>query len=119
MLRIFSKEENVWWLEVGVIEDVLDLVVVVFIVEIIVKYGYIVFRLCNKDFLIFRNFIYLVRLFFKFKFIFMVWDVCVVFNLIIDRKIRIRGVYSFRYYENYNFEDLLRVWNVVVGEMNC
>ncbi|XP_068739930.1 protein-tyrosine sulfotransferase 2-like [Montipora capricornis] len=118
ILRTISKEENARRLEAGVTEDVLDSAVAALITEIIAKHGYTAPRLCNKDPLTFRNLTYLARLFPKSKFIFMVRDVRAVLNSIIDRKIRIRGVYSPRYYENYNPEDLLRAWNVAVGEMN-
>lgn len=90
----------------------MDFVVVVLIGEIIVKYGDFVLWLCNKDFLIFRNFSYLVRIFFKFKFVFMVRDGCVVVYFIMERGVVICGV------NNCCLEIFLRIWNDVIGEMN-
>lgn len=66
--------EKLWLDEVGVMDEVLDVVMQVFILEVIVKYGELVCVFCNKDLFMFKFLVYLLCLFFNFKFLLMVWD---------------------------------------------
>lgn len=99
------------FVEAGINDVVIDFVVSVFILEIIVKYGDVVFRFCNKDFFTLKFSQYFSSLFFNVKFIFMIRDGRVVIYLVILRKVIILG------FDLKNFKMCFEKWNIVMEVM--
>lgn len=99
------------FVEAGINDVVIDFVVSVFILEIIVKYGDVVFRFCNKDFFTLKFSQYFSSLFFNVKFIFMIRDGRVVIYLVILRKVIISG------FDLKNFKMCFEKWNIVMEVM--
>ena len=83
-----------------------------FILEIIVKHGAPSKRLCNKDPLTLISGKYLLQLFPKGKFLFMVRDGRATVHSLISRNITVTG------FDLTSYRKCLQMWNLVVSGMN-
>lgn len=79
--------------EAGITTDVIDYAIRAFILEIIVRHGKLLPRLCNKDPFTLRSATYLQYLFPNAKFIFIIRDGRAVVHSIISRKVNFSSYY--------------------------
>jgi len=86
-----SAKESNRLREAGLTDDILGSAVSAFVLEVIVKHGEAAPRLCNKDPFTLKYGVYLLNLFPKSKFIFMIRDGRAVVHSLITRKVTVTG----------------------------
>merc|ERR1711936_1339811 len=107
-----STKESMRLEEAGLTGDVLDSALSSFILEVVAKHGEPAPRLCNKDPFTLKSGAYLLQLFPKSKFLFMVRDGRATVHSIITRKVTITG------FDLKSFRQGLQRWNAAITAMN-
>jgi len=106
-----STKESMRLEEAGLTGDVLDSALSSFILEVVAKHGEPAPRLCNKDPFTLKSGAYLLQLFPKSKFLFMVRDGRATVHSIITRKVTITG------FDLKSYRQCLQKWNTAITAM--
>jgi protein-tyrosine sulfotransferase len=107
-----SEKESMRLEEAGINKEVLNSAIAQFCLEIIAKHGDPAPRLCNKDPLTLKMGTYVIELFPKAKFIFMVRDGRGTVHSIISRKVTITG------FDLTNYRQCMQKWNQAITTMH-